>query len=73
MSGQENGNKPNSASNALDRRKMLLAGTTLAAASALGHGRRRSRGESRKRSKWRRYPASQTLSSSWVTTLAGSM
>jgi arylsulfatase A-like enzyme len=35
MSGQEHGNKPNSASNALDRRKMLLGGTTLAAASAL--------------------------------------
>src|SRR5438876_4492552 len=36
MSGQDHGNKPNSASNALDRRKMLLGGTTLAAASALG-------------------------------------
>jgi arylsulfatase A-like enzyme len=36
MSGQDYTNKPNSASNALDRRKMLLGGTTLAAASALG-------------------------------------
>jgi arylsulfatase A-like enzyme len=36
MSGQDHGNTPNSASNALDRRKMLLGGTTLAAASALG-------------------------------------
>jgi arylsulfatase len=36
MSDQDHGNKHNSASNALDRRKMLLGGTTLAAASALG-------------------------------------
>ncbi len=36
MSDQDLGNKPNSASNAFDRRKMLLGGTTLAAASALG-------------------------------------
>jgi Sulfatase len=36
MSGQDHGNTPNSASNPLDRRKMLLGGTTLAAASALG-------------------------------------
>jgi arylsulfatase len=32
------GNKPNSDSNVLNRRNMLLAGTTLAAASALGSG-----------------------------------
>ena len=36
MSDQDHRNKPNSASNAPYRRKMLLGGTTLAAASALG-------------------------------------
>jgi arylsulfatase A-like enzyme len=36
MSDQDYGNKPASASNAFDRRKMLLGSTTLAAASALG-------------------------------------
>src|SRR5262252_609494 len=36
MSDQDLGNKRNSASNALDRRKMLLGSTTIAAASALG-------------------------------------
>src|SRR5215467_9796487 len=36
MSSQDNSNKSNSESNVLNRRNMLLAGTTLAAASALG-------------------------------------
>ena len=35
MSGQDNPNKSNSENKALNRRNMLLAGTTLAAASAL--------------------------------------
>jgi arylsulfatase len=38
MSGQDNFNKSNSENKALNRRNMLLAGTTLAAASALGSG-----------------------------------
>ncbi len=36
MSGQDNGDKPNVEGNAVNRRNMLLGGTTLAAASALG-------------------------------------
>jgi len=36
MSSQDNGDKPNSESNTVNRRNMLLGGTTLAAASALG-------------------------------------
>src|SRR5215469_11073464 len=36
MSSQDNSNKSNSENNILNRRNMLLAGTTLAAASALG-------------------------------------
>ena len=36
MSDHEHENRPDSASNALDRRKMLLGGTTLFAASAFG-------------------------------------
>jgi hypothetical protein len=36
MSNQDNGDNSNSESNAVNRRHMLLGGTTLAAASALG-------------------------------------
>jgi hypothetical protein len=36
MSSRDNGDRPNLTSNTINRRNMLLAGTTLAATSALG-------------------------------------
>ena len=61
MRSRDNGDRPNLTNNTINRRNMLLAGTTLAAASALSSGIENKHNP-------RRLGNSQTSSSSWAMT-----